>query len=49
MLYQILDLLRHYFYEHLTEMQTLLHALGQPTSVPAEEAVTGVGAAMEKG
>jgi ArsR family transcriptional regulator len=49
MLYQILDLLRHYFYEHLTEMQTLLHALGQPTPVAAGAVVTSVGAAPEKG
>jgi DNA-binding transcriptional ArsR family regulator len=31
MLYQILDLLRHYFYEHLNEMRSLLEELGQPT------------------
>jgi ArsR family transcriptional regulator len=27
MLYQILDLLRHYFYEHLNEMRSMLDAL----------------------
>src|SRR5690349_11136458 len=31
LLYQILDLLRQYFYEHLNEMRSLLEALGQPT------------------
>jgi DNA-binding transcriptional ArsR family regulator len=31
LLYQILDLLRHYFYEHLNEMRSLLEELGQPT------------------
>jgi ArsR family transcriptional regulator len=49
MLYQILDLLRHYFYEHLTEVQTLLQALGQPTLASTGEAETSVSAAPEKG
>src|SRR5216684_3668883 len=35
MLYQILDLLRRYFYEHLTEMRSLLEALGQPSPLAA--------------
>jgi ArsR family transcriptional regulator len=30
MLYQILDLLRHYFYEHLSELRALLDAMGEP-------------------
>jgi DNA-binding transcriptional ArsR family regulator len=47
MLYQILDLLRYYFYEHLTEMRSLLEALGQPTPVAAGEAVASVGVATE--
>jgi DNA-binding transcriptional ArsR family regulator len=31
MLYQILDLLRQYFHEHLSEVRVLLEALGAPT------------------
>lgn len=43
MLYEILDLLRRYFYDHLTEMRSLLEALGQPSPLtdigsPAEKA-----------
>ena len=33
MLYEILDLLRRYFYDHLSEMQDLLAALGAPAPV----------------
>ena len=40
MLYQILDLLRRYFYEHLTEMRTLLEALGQPSPLTARSETT---------
>jgi DNA-binding transcriptional ArsR family regulator len=36
MLYQILDLLRQYFYEHLTEIRGLLEALDQPPPAAAE-------------
>ena len=32
MLYQILDLLRQYFHEHLTEVRGLLEALDTPSS-----------------
>ena len=42
MLYQVLDLLRRYFYEHLTEMRSLLEALGQPSPL------TAVGSPSEK-
>jgi ArsR family transcriptional regulator len=48
MLYQILDLLRHYFHEHLTEMQSLLQALGQPSAATAGEPETSISAAPEK-
>jgi ArsR family transcriptional regulator len=37
-LFEILDLLRQYFYEHLTEMRTMLEALGQPPAAAAGEA-----------
>jgi hypothetical protein len=34
LLYQILDLLRQYFFEHLTEVRGLLEALGAAGAVP---------------
>jgi DNA-binding transcriptional ArsR family regulator len=49
MLYQILDLLRQYFHEHLSEMRNLLEALGQPTLVASGEAVAGVGMSTGEG
>jgi DNA-binding transcriptional ArsR family regulator len=42
MLYQVLDLLRRYFYEHLSEMRSLLEALGQPTPPGEAAAITAV-------
>lgn len=38
MLYQVLDLLRRYFYEHLSETQNLLEALGPPTVLTSARA-----------
>jgi DNA-binding transcriptional ArsR family regulator len=32
MLYEILDLLRGYFYDHLTEIRGMLEALGEPNA-----------------
>jgi hypothetical protein len=38
MLYEILDLLRRYFYEHLTEIRGLLEALDTAQPLAAGEA-----------
>lgn len=37
MLYEVLDLLRVYFHDHLSEIQGLLDALGAPEEAPEEE------------
>jgi DNA-binding transcriptional ArsR family regulator len=49
MLYKILDLLREYFYEHLTEMRSMLEALGEPVTTAAGDAAAEAGIVVEEG
>jgi DNA-binding transcriptional ArsR family regulator len=49
MLYKILDLLREYFYEHLTEMRSMLEALGEPVTTTAGDAAAEAGIVVEEG
>jgi len=49
MLYQILDLLREYFYEHLTEMRSMLEALGETAPSAAAPESSGARVSAEDG
>jgi DNA-binding transcriptional ArsR family regulator len=49
MLYKILDLLREYFYEHLTEMRSMLEALGEPATTAAGDAAAEAGIVVKEG